>query len=132
MNKTRKFIIVDDDEINNFICREFIRITVKTPNDVLDFTSPEKGLAYITSEYQKHSGEQRTALFLDINMPTMSGWEFLEKFSQLNDEIKKMFSVFIMSSSINPRDREQADSNPYVAGFIIKPVSEDFLLKVCA
>ena len=124
------FIIIDDDPINNFIFKELVKHAVKTPNIVLDFTAPEKGLEYITSEYQNHPENHPTALFLDINMPTMSGWEFLEKFCKLNENIKKMFSIFIMSSSINPLDKKQADSNSCVTGFITKPISEDFLSKI--
>jgi two-component SAPR family response regulator len=132
MEQALTFIIIDDDSINNFICKEFIKFTIKVPHVVLDFTSPEKALNYIVNEYSTLEKVLPITLFLDINMPTMSGWEFLEQFGLLDEKIKSMFSVFMISSSINPRDREQAFINPYVKDFTTKPVTEDFLTKHCA
>ena len=132
MNTTQTFILIDDDPVNNFICKEFIKFTIKTPYTVLDFTDPEKGLEYIVSKSHEYSENSRTILFLDINMPTMTGWEFLEKFSQLEENIIKKITIFIMSSSINPLDMQKANSCAYVSGFIVKPISEDLLLKISA
>jgi response regulator RpfG family c-di-GMP phosphodiesterase len=120
------FIIIDDDPINNFISKEIIGMTLNCNESVIDFTSPEEGFEYISKAYQSYRGNS-VVLFLDINMPTMSGWEFLEKFSRLEEKIRDIFSVFIVSSSVDPRDKEHALANPYVKDFITKPVSEEFL-----
>jgi response regulator RpfG family c-di-GMP phosphodiesterase len=121
-----KFIIIDDDPYNNIICRELIRMTIHAPCQVVDFLNPEEGLAYVSNEHHLPS-DMRTLLFLDINMPTMSGWEFLEQFDKLDEKIKRRYEIYILSSSINPRDREQARLCNHVKDYMIKPVPEDFL-----
>ncbi|HET6990468.1 MAG TPA: response regulator, partial [Bacteroidia bacterium] len=102
MTPPLKFIILDDDPVNNFICKEVIKLTFKEPQVVLDFTNPEKCLEYITAHFKGNPECAPIALFVDINMPIMSGWEFLEKFSQLDESVRKMFDIYMISSSINP------------------------------
>lgn len=130
MNSIYKFIVIDDDPVNNLICHEFIKITMSAPYFFLDFTSPEKGLAYITNERRLHADNHTTIILLDLNMPGMSGWQFMEKFNALKEEIRNSFSVYIVSSSINPNDVERAANHPGIKGYIPKPVTEEFLLQI--
>ena len=125
-----RFIIVDDDPINNLICKEFIRLTVREPHHVIDFTSPEKALEYISS-YEKQSALQRpVVILLDLNMPTMSGWDFIAQFEKSAPETRDNFRIYIVSSSINPRDMEDAAANPRVKDYVVKPVSEAFIRRL--
>lgn len=125
-----RFIIVDDDPINNLICKEFIRLTVREPHHVVDFTSPEKALEYIFSWEKPASREMPVVIFLDLNMPTMSGWEFITQFEKLPQETRDNFHIYIVSSSINPADLELAATNPRVKEYVIKPVGETFIRKL--
>lgn len=127
MSSTHDFIIIDDDPVNNFISREMIGLAFSKNDNVIDFTSPEKGLEYIATAYKTYEGNP-VALFLDINMPTMSGWEFLENFNRLDENIRNIFSIFIVSSSVDPRDKKQAMENFHIRGFVTKPVNEEFLV----
>jgi CheY-like chemotaxis protein len=130
MKAKRKFIIIDDDPINNFICKEIINLTFEKPITIIDFTNALKCLEYIVANFTTDSENIPVVLFVDINMPIMSGWEFLEKFAELDEQVKKLFQIYIISSSINPSDREQATLNPYVRDYITKPISEEFLVRV--
>ena len=86
MKTSVRFIVIDDDEINNLYCRIIIEeATGKL--EIQTFNIPEKGFEYITKEYSNN--EKPTVLFLDINMPTWSGWEFLDNFQKLDKNIKK-------------------------------------------
>lgn len=67
-------------------------------------------------------------LFLDINMPMLDGWEFMEALEELN--IGDKMNIYITSSSINPLDLEKAEKSPFIKGFISKPISPDKLKKV--
>ena len=67
-------------------------------------------------------------IFLDINMPVMDGWEFLEAFSKLTYD--KNISVIILTSSINPEDKERAKTYDVVKGFMSKPLTGDKLDQV--
>jgi len=127
MRNIGRFIVIDDDELNNTLCRIVIthalgKIDVKT------FTRPEVGLDFIASEYSKVIDETPAVLLLDINMPTMSGWEFLEEFEKLNETIKKQLSIYILSSSVDERDRERAGQHEYVKDYIIKPLKIERVL----
>jgi len=68
------------------------------------------------------------ALFIDVNMPTMSGWEFLEYFEGLDDRVKSAIQIYILSSSVDERDLERALGNENVKAFLVKPLTKDMLL----
>src|SRR5439155_25074418 len=87
------------------------------------FTMPEKALEIITKEYGSALHRVNTVLLLDINMSTMSGWEFLVEFDKLDAVIRHQFNIFILSSSVDDRDTEKAEHNPSVCGFLCKPFS---------
>lgn len=128
-NAIKQFVIVDDDPQNNSLSKIAIR---KTLGDVIvkDFEIPETGLEYIEKEFQNENGGSKTILLLDINMPTMTGWEFLESFDNFEDKIKKQFSIYMLSSSVDPSDIERAMSNPLVTDFIEKPLNKEALDKM--
>ena len=98
-----KFFIIDDDPFNNKICTMIIK-SVYTESEVISFTEPENGLAYIKEKYTNSTIDFTTIIFLDINMPTMTGWEFLEEYEKLDDEIKDRIVIFILSSSVDEND----------------------------
>src|SRR5580765_8246825 len=110
-----RFIVIDDDPINNFLCNIILKKLLGTP-DFQSFTIPEKGLMFIEKEL---AGDKPVILFLDINMPGMTGWDVLERFALLSDNIKSLVKIYILSSSVDERDKEKASKNPYVSGYIV-------------
>lgn len=127
MNTIRNFIIVDDDPWNNKICAFNIKKTLREANAQC-FLLPEKALAFLKEEFTKDL--QPTILFLDINMPELNGWQFLEKFEKFGCDIKNNISIYMLSSSINPTDIEKAKANKFVKDFISKPLLHDAILMV--
>lgn len=125
MNIPSNFVIVDDDPINNMICSTVIK-KVYPDAAVVSFTEPEKGLDY----FRNTLPTCHTILFLDINMPTMTGWEFIDEFSGLESNLKSKVSVFIVSSSVDFRDRERASCNSAIRRMISKPLTAKMLLSV--
>lgn len=122
----KQFLIVDDDPQNNSLSRMAIRkVLGNVP--VKDFEVPETGLEYIGKDFETGSSDEKTVLLLDINMPTMTGWEFLEEFDKLNENIKMQFQIYMLSSSVDPSDIERATSNPLVTDFIEKPLNKEAL-----
>src|SRR3982751_6711155 len=122
----RQFLIVDDDPQNNFLSRMALRKSLGEVQ-VTDFIVPEEGLEYI----RNHShADGKTILLLDINMPGMSGWEFLEKFKTLEENIKNQYEIYILSSSVDLRDIEKARENSLVVDFIEKPLGPNRLLEM--
>ena len=108
--------LVDDDPINNLINR---RLLTKTgiSNRIEEFLGGEDALAKINDLDPGDS----LLIFLDINMPVLNGWEFLNKYLDIypnrNDKI------VILSSSIDFQDRQKAEEYPVVSGFLEKPLT---------
>jgi CheY-like chemotaxis protein len=128
MNTIRTFIVVDDDLFNNMICSLIIKRTLGEETDTKTFSSPEEGLAFIQKEYAEPL--KPTILFLDINMPTLTGWEFMEQYEAFSNRIKDQITIYIVSSSVNERDKEKAKANKYISGFISKPLESQIILSL--
>jgi two-component SAPR family response regulator len=127
MKKPVRFIIVDDDIINNTLCDFVIKRTTNNA-EIKTFNFPEKGFAFIEEELMP--SEETTILFLDINMPGWTGWVFLEKFDKLKEEIKKHIKIYMLSSSIDIQDIERAKANKYVVDFVVKPLTRNKVLAI--
>ena len=114
-------MVVDDDQISNIICEGIIKYVFPSASKQA-FTNPQTALVYIKSTYaEQNSGS--TILFLDINMPEISGWEFLEAFEQFDSSIKRHLKIYMLSSSIDYSDKERAACNKNVFEYLEKPLS---------
>lgn len=127
MSTLRKYIIVDDDPTNNMICNIMLEMVLGDV-EVKTFEYPEEGLAFIKNEFIKALAP--TVLFLDINMPILTGWEFIEEFKKFGKEIKKLISIYILSSSVDRRDKDKAEANELIKGFISKPLDKKTILSI--
>ena len=123
MNTGLKYVAVDDDSFNNMLCSMIIEDTLGEV-DINTFTKPEEGLAFIENV------ESPTVLFLDINMPTLTGWEFLEQYEKFSEEVKMQINIYILSSSVDQRDMNKANENKYVKGFISKPLDFETVISI--
>jgi len=129
MKTTTRFIVIDDDLINNMLCS----IVIKGAGEKLriqTFNAPKTGFGYIEKEYGNNEKEMPTVLFLDINMPTWTGWEFLENFEKLDENIRKQIKIYMLSSSVDAKDIDRAKSNPNVVDYISKPLTTKIVSKI--
>ncbi len=122
-----EFIVIDDDKLNNLICTKIIQLSLPGAT-VSTFTDPEKGLDHIRTSSGKWCS--RGIVFLDINMPSLSGWEVLDIFEGYPDEVKEHVSIYVVSSSVDTHDKEKAEANPFVSGYIPKALSIEKLRSV--
>ena len=128
MKSPSQFILIDDDSMNNLICKLTIEMTLGQ-TDVKAFVNPEHGLDYFQNEFATLK-DTSALLLLDINMPIMSGWEFLEMFDNLSFEIKDRVKICILSSSIDDRDKERSYANKNVLDFLIKPLTDKDIIRI--
>jgi len=127
--KTKRFLIVDDDPLNNFLTKTVLKKSFDAVY-VNDFTIPEEGLEFIKSEVNYSASDEKTILFLDINMPTLTGWEFLEAFKLLNESVKAQYNIYILSSSVNISDINCAKEHQLILDFIEKPLNKTKLANI--
>lgn len=123
----RQYVVIDDDYINNIICEQVIK-SVYPDAKVYTFSDPSVALEFIGSP--AWSMAESTIILLDINMPNITGWEFLEIFKQLDNNIKQSCEIYMISSSIDQRDKIRASENPLVSDFIEKPLNEEWIYRI--
>ena len=123
--KLQCILLVDDDPDDNFFHETVIR--EMNIADKIDFAT--NGLEALS--YLKKNGQLAPELiFLDINMPKMNGWEFLEEYKHLDTAQKARVVIMILSTSSNPDDIKKAKEIQEVSGFETKPLSPEMLHQI--
>lgn len=113
--KLNRVLLVDDDDDANHIQERLIKKHGFAENIDKVWNGVE-ALEYLNRCVTQHDPLPEI-IFLDLNMPKMDGWAFLEKYSQLGVEVKRKIELIILTSSINPDDAERASRNPEVKGY---------------
>lgn len=115
-------ILIDDSETDLLILRRFIEFS-HFADDVITFTSPLEALKVLGAHVYEGSS---TIVFLDLNMPMMDGFEFLEKFNAIRNNVNE-FKVVILTGSERPTDYQRAKEFPNIIRYINKSFSFDWL-----
>jgi CheY-like chemotaxis protein len=125
MGKLKKIILVDDDETSNFLNNLLIRqLNIFEKVEIL---KNGKEALHIVNSYQEIDLPE--VILLDINMPVMDGFEFLEEFYKLKKLNSTKTKVIILTSSDSNKDLERAKSFN-IAGYINKPLTKEKLEKI--
>ena len=127
MSIIKNYIMVDDDAFSNVLSDIVLKNTLgEVKTDA--FTIPEEALSFMQN--LEINNLKPTILLLDINMPTLSGWEFMEEFRTFREEIQKLITVYILSSSVDERDIDKAKSNNLIKDIISKPLEPETILAI--
>ena len=119
MKKIKLACIVDDDPIFVFGIKKMMKLTEFCEN-FLVFANGQEALDSLTAIINK-GGDIPQLILLDLNMPIMDGWEFLEEFTKTNPP--KEITIYILTSSIDPRDLKRAKQFNRVSNYVIKPIT---------
>lgn len=123
--KLKNVLLIDDSESDNFYHARKIRKMGITDNIHICYSGQE-ALDFLRSELEGVH-PQPTLIFLDINMPGMNGWEFLQEYENLEVAQQGEVVLTMLSNSIDERDKGRAGSFRTVRGFYSKPLSDDYL-----
>lgn len=126
MKQVKTVMLVDDDPIFNIINERMIEVS-GFGRRVISYTEPRKALAYLKETISTDLTKFPNAIFLDINMEDMDGWEFLEELQMFPPFILRGCKVFILTSSIDLYDIEKAKTYSMVCDFISKPITIETL-----
>jgi CheY-like chemotaxis protein len=118
-----KVLLIDDDKINNFLNKSVIGKHCGEECQVSEFINPEEAYDFIKSCALDNKENKPDVIFLDINMPEMSGFELLEKMKEENVSLPET-RIYILSSSLDPNDIEKSKSFESVTDFISKPLDK--------
>lgn len=125
MKKIDIACVIDDDQVYTFTIKRMIRnsgIADKT----LFFHNGKVAIDFFMEN--AHDVDQLPDLILlDINMPVLDGWQFMDQFVKLMPAIKKKITIYIVSSSIDEDDYSRARAIEQISGFMIKPITPEFL-----
>lgn len=121
MRKISRCCIIDDDPIFIYGTKR-IMFEMDFCDDILVYYNGQEAIEGLT-EITGNSEAFPTVIFLDLNMPIMNGWEFLEDFVKIPNNIRGEVTVFIISSSIDDRDRDRVKGYEMVNNYILKPLT---------
>lgn len=127
---TKKTIwVIDDDPIYQIIINKLIKKSdfFSTANS---FKNGKEAIDLLQNAIKEDSLSPPDIILLDINMPIMDGWEFLEALEILKPGIEKKIIIYIVSSSIATEDKNKSKKYSDVLGYISKPISIDDLIQL--
>lgn len=120
-----QILCVDDDPITLMLCKKVI-IKASFSNEIITSQNGEEALHYFntlkyanTEQLKKHP----QLIFLDLNMPVMGGWEFLDHFNSEAFSEFKNIKIIVLSSTIDPEDMAKSKTYPMVIDFLSKPIT---------
>jgi len=119
--------LIDDDDIQNTINVRIIEI-VAPELEVRVFKNAKRALEALQVVKERENEKEPIFLLLDLNMPQMNGWEFLNHF----EDRQNPWPVYILTSSINEEDKNRANNYPSVVGFLSKPLTTTTIAKIMA
>lgn len=125
--KYKSVLLVDDSYVDNLINRKMIRANLFA-QDITVIDSPVKAIAYLKTCVNEDSLPD--VIFLDIRMPEMDGFQFLETLHNIEGLQRSDIKIYMLSSSLDPDDLKQIADNDLVSKFISKPLTEKTLKEI--
>jgi len=116
-----KLFIIDDDQLSILLTKTMLELE-SSISDITTFLSADDALEALNTSIDSDIPD---TILLDINMPGMDGWDFLDSFSPLENKLNKVCKVYILTSSLDSADAEKSKAYPQVVGFLHKPITSE-------
>ncbi len=120
--KLKCILLIDDNPDDNFMHKHVIN-KMDVAENIEVALNGEEGITYLTEK----AVQPPELIFLDINMPKMNGWEFLDEYKGLPQEQRAKVVLLMLTTSVNPEDRSRAERIKELTGFEVKPLVREKL-----
>src|SRR4051794_14920862 len=127
MAKFTDVLLVEDDPITIMVCDRIIKITAFA-DKVKSCENGQVAIEYLST--LSDNGGVPAIIFLDINMPVMNGWDFLEELEKIRGRFQLLPRIYLLSSTVDPEDYKKAKNFSLVEDFISKPLSKEVLQNI--
>ncbi|MEO9477430.1 MAG: response regulator [Cyclobacteriaceae bacterium] len=124
--KFKCLLLIDDQEDCNFLHKRTIN-AMNCTEKVQVALNGKEAIEFLKTKVDGKLPEPEI-IFLDLNMPVMDGWEFLEEYDKLGEEQKAGIVLVMLTTSLNPKDQERAADNKYIKEFVSKYLDESGLM----
>ncbi len=120
---SKKLCIIDDDNLYKLLLKKTI-CKLEIDTQVISFSNGEEALKGLF-DFNSNSESLPDIILLDINMPVMDGWEFMEHYLTQKNKFAKDITIYIASSSIASQDIEKSKTFKEISGYLVKPIYKD-------
>ncbi|SDT06389.1 Response regulator receiver domain-containing protein [Mucilaginibacter mallensis] len=122
--------IIDDDPFQHFIMEKMLTPHLTNPVDQVTHSDNADEILKFIEVNRSNADRLPDIIFLDLNMPIMNGWDFLERYKRIQQKITKLIPIYIISSSIDSRDISRLKKYTSVKDYVLKPVTRPALEKI--
>lgn len=127
-NKFQAILLVDDDEATNYLHELYLKEWGITEN-IFTALNGQEALEFLQTNEEFHT-LGKSLILLDINMPVMDGFEFLEAYEDLESKYKADIVVVMLTSSLHSSDKNKASNLKALEGYINKPLSKERMMEI--
>jgi CheY-like chemotaxis protein len=128
MNKPFILCFIDDDEVYQYTITRSVKAH-QLAKKILVFSDGEEAMWFLVDNIANNENLP-DVIFLDLNMPIMDGWQFLEEYVKLKPQISKPITIYVITSSVDPVDHEQAKKISEISDYIVKPIKPEMLKEI--
>jgi CheY-like chemotaxis protein len=125
VNKPFILCLIDNDEVYQYTVTRSLKAHVLTKK-ILVFSDGEQALWFLIDNVANNENLP-DIIFLDINMPVMDGWQFLEEYIKLKPRMGKVITIYMITSSLNTADIERSKRISEISDYIVKPIMSEML-----
>ncbi|MRX40889.1 response regulator [Flavobacterium sp. LC2016-23] len=119
MERKPVFLLIEDNLIDQLVIKQLLKKMLDVTETEVNITNNGvEALQWLST----HQDLKQLIILLDIQMPVMNGFDFLNAYDKLNDELKKVIQIYVLSSTLDQDEIKKINENNYVRGFLNKPL----------